>query len=76
MKLNNLEELLVSQESPILVCGYAAVSVDPDRQHLDGDHIQALGDDFQTFQYNLQTEGGSSGSPVRASTRENRRKYG
>jgi len=59
-----LEELLESRDSPIIVCGYAAESVSYNKQHLDGDHIRTPGDSFQTFQYNLQTEGGNSGSPV------------
>ncbi len=57
-----LEELLQSQSSPILVCGYAAESVSADRQHLDGDQIVNVQD--ERFDYDIQTEGGNSGSPV------------
>jgi N-acetyl-anhydromuramyl-L-alanine amidase AmpD/V8-like Glu-specific endopeptidase len=59
-----LEELLQCQESPIIVCGYAADTVNADKQHLDGDAIRALSDSDGTFLYNLQTEPGNSGSPV------------
>lgn len=59
---STLEELLVSQSSPIMVCGYAAESVSQDRQHLDGDQIQSVQD--ERFSYDIQTEGGSSGSPI------------
>jgi V8-like Glu-specific endopeptidase/N-acetyl-anhydromuramyl-L-alanine amidase AmpD/uncharacterized protein YycO len=59
-----LEELNQSLPSSIVVCGHAAVTVDPDRQHLDGDQVRSLGADGETLQYNLQTEGGTSGSPV------------
>src|SRR5262249_17535936 len=54
--------LLVCQDSPIIVCGYAAESVSADRQHLDGDQIMTVQD--ERFEYDIQTEGGSSGSPV------------
>jgi V8-like Glu-specific endopeptidase len=57
-----LEELLQSQSSPIMLCGYAAESVSADRQHMDGDHITGVADN--RFDYDIQTEGGSSGSPV------------
>ncbi len=65
-----LEELRQSLPSAIIVCGYSAQSsdpsvtaaIDPDRQHMDGDYIRALTD--ETFQYNLQTLAGASGSPV------------
>src|SRR5262249_32170981 len=57
-----LEELLVSQPSPIMVCGYAAESVSANRQHLDGDQIVTVSDN--RFEYSIQTEGGNSGSPV------------
>ncbi len=59
-----LEELNQSIEEPIVVCGYAAETVNPDIQHLDGDTIRTLGPNAETFQYSIQTEGGSSGSPV------------
>jgi V8-like Glu-specific endopeptidase len=59
-----LEELLQCQESPIIVCGYAADTVSPDKQHLDGDEIRMLNDSGETVLYNLQTEPGNSGSPV------------
>jgi V8-like Glu-specific endopeptidase len=57
-----LEELLVCQDSPIIVCGYAAETVSADRQHLDGDQIVTVQD--ERFEYDIQTEGGNSGSPV------------
>ena len=57
-----LEELTQSQPSPIIVCGYAAEDVDADRQHMDGDQIVTVEDD--RFEYDIQTTGGSSGSPV------------
>ncbi len=65
-----LEELRQSLPSNIIVCGYSAqssdpavtASIDPDKQHLDGDYIRTLSDG--TFQYNLQTLAGASGSPV------------
>ena len=62
-----LEELLQCQESPIIVCGYGSHpsdGVSPDKQHLDGDEIRLLSDSGETVLYNLQTEGGNSGSPV------------
>jgi V8-like Glu-specific endopeptidase len=59
-----LEELLQCQDSPIIVCGYAAGTVDRNKQHLDGDAIRLLSDSGEVFMYNLQTEGGTSGSPV------------
>jgi V8-like Glu-specific endopeptidase len=61
---NILEELLQCQESPIIVCGYAAEAVNPDKQHLDGDEIRQLNDSRETVLYNLQTAPGNSGSPV------------
>jgi V8-like Glu-specific endopeptidase/N-acetyl-anhydromuramyl-L-alanine amidase AmpD len=57
-----LEELLQSLPSPIIVCGYAAKTVNQDKQHLDGDMVRTVAD--ETLQYNLQTEPGASGSPV------------
>jgi N-acetyl-anhydromuramyl-L-alanine amidase AmpD len=59
-----LEELLECQDSPIIVCGYAAGTVDRNKQHLDGDAIRLLNNSGEVFMYNLQTEGGTSGSPV------------
>jgi V8-like Glu-specific endopeptidase len=59
-----LEELLQCQGNPIIVCGYAAATVDKNKQHLDGDDIRLLNDSGEVFMYNLQTEGGTSGSPV------------
>lgn len=59
-----LEELLVSQASPIIVCGYGAETVDPFKQHLDGDHIREVSSNGHVIRYNLQTEKGNSGSPV------------
>jgi V8-like Glu-specific endopeptidase len=59
---DQLEELLQSLPSPIIVCGYAADTVNQDKQHLDGDTIREVKDN--TFQNNLQTEPGNSGSPV------------
>jgi V8-like Glu-specific endopeptidase/N-acetyl-anhydromuramyl-L-alanine amidase AmpD len=59
-----LEELLQCQESPIIVCGYAADTVNEDKQHMDGDEIRLLSDSGETVLYNLQTEPGNSGSPV------------
>ncbi len=66
-----LEELRQSLPSSIIVCGYSAESkthphvnttIDPNRQHLDGDRIRLVDD--ETFQYNLQTLAGASGGPV------------
>ncbi|HEY0405903.1 MAG TPA: N-acetylmuramoyl-L-alanine amidase [Pyrinomonadaceae bacterium] len=57
-----LEELLESRDSPIIVCGYSAIPGSQYNQHLDGDMIRSVSDN--TFQYNLQTEPGNSGSPV------------
>jgi hypothetical protein len=48
--------------SPIVVCGYAADTVDENKQHMDADAIREVSDN--TFHYNLQTQGGTSGSPV------------
>lgn len=60
----DLHYLNVSQPSPIIVCGYAAGTVDPFKQHLDGDMIRDLSTNMHVLRYNLQTEGGTSGSPV------------
>lgn len=51
-------------ETPIAVCGYGGEDVDSDRQHLDIDRVRAVSDDLETFDYNLQTRKGNSGSPV------------
>ncbi len=61
---NALEELNQSIVDAIIVCGYAAESVDRDKQHLDGDTIRMLSDNGELFFYNLHTEQGTSGSPV------------
>jgi V8-like Glu-specific endopeptidase len=53
-----------SPETPIAVCGYGGEDVDSDRQHLDIDRVRGLSDDFENFDYNLQTRKGNSGSPV------------
>jgi V8-like Glu-specific endopeptidase/N-acetyl-anhydromuramyl-L-alanine amidase AmpD len=60
----SLEELSVSIADPIVVCGYAAEGVDPYKQHLDADTVRELSDNMQILRYNLQTTGGTSGSPV------------
>jgi len=66
-----LEELRQSLPSSIIVCGYSAQSdkdpaltatIDPNKQHLDGDEIRTVQD--ETFTYNLQTLHGASGAPV------------
>ena len=59
-----LEALNVSQPSPIIVCGYGAETVDPLKQHLDGDAVRELSPNGEIMRYNLQTEKGNSGSPV------------
>jgi N-acetyl-anhydromuramyl-L-alanine amidase AmpD/V8-like Glu-specific endopeptidase len=59
-----LEALNVSQPSPIIVCGYGAETVDPLKQHLDGDAVRELSPSGEIMRYNLQTEKGNSGSPV------------
>jgi V8-like Glu-specific endopeptidase len=59
-----LEELNQSLNSAIIVCGYAAATVDQDKQHLDGDAITGLSSNGERAQYNIQTEPGNSGSPV------------
>jgi V8-like Glu-specific endopeptidase len=58
-----LEALNFTPDSPLIVCGYSAESVDPNKQHLDGDTVRELADNNGIL-YNLQTEGGASGSPV------------
>jgi V8-like Glu-specific endopeptidase len=66
-----LEELRESLPSAIIVCGYSAQSdkdptltatIDPDKQHMDGDEIRTVQD--ETFTYNLQTLHGASGAAV------------
>jgi V8-like Glu-specific endopeptidase len=59
-----LEELSMSPESGIAVCGYAAegTSVDLDRQHMDVDTIRDL--NAETFTYALHARRGTSGSPT------------
>jgi V8-like Glu-specific endopeptidase len=66
-----LEELRQSLPSNIIVCGYSAQSdkdpslsatIDPNKQHLDGDAIRTVQD--ETFTYNLQTLHGASGAAV------------
>ncbi|MCF7220879.1 N-acetylmuramoyl-L-alanine amidase [Marilutibacter chinensis] len=71
-----VEELTQSRPEGVVVCGYAAYSdpadtvdqfvnetIDPNRQHMMGGHIRSLPTD-ETFDYDLQTLGGTSGSPV------------
>lgn len=71
-----VEELLQSRPEGVVVCGYAArwyaddlvehfvnENIDPNRQHLHGGYIRSLPTD-ETFDYDLQTLGGTSGSPV------------
>ena len=66
-----LEELRQSVSSNIIVCGYSAQSdkdptltatIDPNKQHMDGDEIRTVEDD--TFTYNLQSLHGASGAAV------------
>ncbi len=66
-----LEALNMSILEPIIVCGYPYRSrrykniiLDWRKQRLDADTIQGLSDNMERFQYNLQTLGGNSGSPV------------
>jgi N-acetyl-anhydromuramyl-L-alanine amidase AmpD/V8-like Glu-specific endopeptidase len=71
-----VEELTQSRPEGVVVSGYAArwyandliehfvnETIDPNRQHLMGGHIRELPTD-ETFSYNIQTLGGTSGSPV------------
>jgi len=71
-----VEELTQSRREGVVVTGYAARwyahdaiehfvndTIDPDKQHMMGGHIRALPTD-ETFTYNIQTLGGTSGSPV------------
>lgn len=58
-----IEELRMSPQSGIAVCGYAATSdVTLYQQHIDVDTIRDL--DAESFTYGLHTRGGTSGSPV------------
>jgi V8-like Glu-specific endopeptidase len=58
----SMEELNMSPSTGIITCGYAAVGVDPTRQHLDIDTIRELHNG--TFIYAAQVRQGSSGGPV------------
>lgn len=71
-----VEELTQSRPEGVVVCGYAARwyaddviehfvndNIDPNKQHLHGGYIRSLPTD-ETFDYDLQTLGGTSGSPV------------
>ncbi|WP_369936474.1 N-acetylmuramoyl-L-alanine amidase [Xanthomonas tesorieronis] len=71
-----VEELTQSRPEDVVVCGYSAYSpdssaigglvnavIDPDKQHLHGGHIRSLPSE-ETFDYDLQSLGGASGSPV------------
>lgn len=71
-----VEELTQSRPEGVVVTGYAArwyatdaierfvnETIDPNKQHMMGGHIRSLPTD-ETFDYDLQTLGGTSGSPV------------
>ncbi|MEQ1513754.1 MAG: N-acetylmuramoyl-L-alanine amidase [Lysobacteraceae bacterium] len=71
-----VEELNQSRPEGVVVSGYAARwyandliehfvndTIDPNRQHMMGGYIRDLPSD-ETFSYNIQTLGGTSGSPV------------
>lgn len=71
-----VEELTQSRPEGVVVSGYAAYSepdgvvdrlvnatIDPDRQHLHGGYVRSLPSE-ETFDYDLQSLGGTSGSPV------------
>ncbi len=71
-----VEELNQSRPEGVVVSGYAARwyatdaiehfvndTIDPNRQHMMGGYIRDLPTD-ETFSYNIQTLGGTSGSPV------------
>ena len=71
-----VEELTQSRPEGVVVSGYAARwyandaiehfvndTIDPNRQHMMGGYIRDLPTD-ETFSYNIQTLGGTSGSPV------------
>lgn len=59
----HLQSFDFTPSTPVIVCGYSAQSVDPYRQHMDGDTVRAL-ETPETVQFNLQAEPGASGSPV------------
>lgn len=71
-----VEELTQSRPEGVVVTGYAAWwtantpiekyvndNIDPNKQHMMGGYIRSLPSD-DTFDYDLQTLGGTSGSPV------------
>jgi V8-like Glu-specific endopeptidase len=71
-----IEELTQSRPEGVVVAGYAAYSdpqglidsvvnatIDADKQHVHGGFIRSLPSD-ETFDYDLQSLGGTSGSPV------------
>lgn len=71
-----VEELTQSRPEGVVVSGYAArwyandliehfvnETIDPNKQHMMGGYIRSLPTD-ETFDYDLQTLGGTSGSPV------------
>jgi len=71
-----VEELTQSRPEGVVVCGYSMQSndsstiarlvnatINPNRQHLHGGYIRSLPTDG-TFDYDIQTLGGASGSPV------------
>jgi N-acetyl-anhydromuramyl-L-alanine amidase AmpD/V8-like Glu-specific endopeptidase len=71
-----VEELTQSRPEGVVVTGYAAYSadssavgtfvnnnIDADKQHMHGGYIRTLPSD-ETFDYDLQSLGGTSGSPV------------
>lgn len=71
-----VEELTQSRPEGVVVAGYAARwyasdaierfvndTIDPNKQHMMGGHIRSLPSD-ETFDYDLQTLGGTSGAPV------------
>ncbi|MCA1714584.1 MAG: trypsin-like peptidase domain-containing protein, partial [Gammaproteobacteria bacterium] len=71
-----VEELTQSRPEGVVVSGYAAWSdpqglidsvvnatIDADKQHMHGGYIRSLPSD-ETFDYDLQSLGGTSGSPV------------
>jgi V8-like Glu-specific endopeptidase len=73
---NLVEELTQSRPEGVVVCGYAANwyandliehfvndNIDPNKQHLHGGYIRSLPTE-ETFDYDLQTLGGTSGAPV------------
>jgi N-acetyl-anhydromuramyl-L-alanine amidase AmpD/V8-like Glu-specific endopeptidase len=60
-----LDDLAACREEPIIVCGYAAEGgLDWTKQHLDADHVREVSNNLEIIFYNLQTTGGTSGSPV------------